>query len=74
MKEEANQKNYMRTTEEKIKFFFSYGQDIWYVKNSAKKKEKKKKTVMKETDEIKVIYTNIDGIIPRRLEMTGYLK
>ena len=31
-------------------------------------------TVTKRSDEIKVMYTNIDGIISRKLELVDYLK
>ena len=31
-------------------------------------------TVTKESDEIKVMYTNIDEIISRKLELVDYLK
>ena len=34
-----------------------------------KRKEKENRTVTKGTDEIKVMYTNIGGMLPRKLEL-----
>ena len=46
----------------------------WYISNNVKRKEKEKNTTVTQgTDEIKVMHTNIDGIITRKLELTNYL-
>ena len=39
-----------------------------------RKEKEKNGTVTKGSDEIIVMYTNIDGIISRKLELTDYLK
>ena len=39
-----------------------------------RKEKEKNGAVTKERDEIKVMYTNIDGIIARKLELVDYLK
>ena len=38
------------------------------------KENEKKRALIIGSDEIKVMYTNIDGLIPRKLELTDYLK
>ena len=38
-----------------------------------KRKENEKKALIKWSDEIKVMYTNINILIPRKLELTDYL-
>ena len=42
-----------------------------YVRNKRKKKRMKQ---LQKSDQIKVMYTNIDGIITRKPELTDYLK
>ena len=46
-----------------------------YKEQMLKRKENEKnRALIKGSDEIKVMYTNIDGLIPRKLELTDYLK
>ena len=44
----------------------------WYINNRYQKE--KNGAVTKDSDEIKVMYTNIDGIIARKTELVDYLK
>ena len=66
LKEEAKQKNYERTTEEKTVFLESKEQDNEMVHKQQIleiKVNEMNEAVTKGSDEIKVMYTNIDGII-----------
>ena len=65
-------------TEEKTNYFGGKDSKItkWHISNRYQKEIGKGKhgTLTKGSDEIKVMYTNIDGILPRKLELTDYLR
>ena len=77
LKEEAKQKSDEKTRGENKYFLASKEQDneMVHKQQILKRKENEMNgAITKGGDEIKVMYTNIDGIISRKLELVDYLK